>query len=73
MEKINNNVNFFYPSIINYLDEHVGKDAESHVEVGLRVGKLGRSLDIEGPAGGEGEGEGAEGNAHHLQLRWLAC
>ena len=57
----------------NYLNEHVGEDTKNHVEVGFRVSELWRSLHEEGTAGGKGEGEGAENDAHHLGLRWSAC
>ena len=56
-----------------YLYEHVGKGSNVHVNVGLWISKLTRSLHIEGAAGGKGEGEGAEDDAHHLGLRWSAC
>ena len=62
-----------YISYTNYLDEHVRKDAKNHVDVRLRVSKLWRSLHEEGTAGGKGEREGAEDDAHHLGLRWAAC
>ena len=42
------------------------------MNVGLGVGKLSRSLYIEGAAGGKGEGEGAEDDAHHLGHCWSA-
>ena len=68
----NNKMTNLYPHNM-YLDEHVREDAKNHVDVGLRVSKLTRSLDIEGAAGGKGEGEGAEDNAHHLGHCWSAC
>ena len=53
-----------------YLDEHIREYAKNHADVRLRVGKLLRSLYIEGAAGGKGEGEGAEDDAHHLGHCW---
>ena len=46
-----------------HLDEHVREDPEDHVDVGLWVCELPRPLNIEGPTGGKGEGEGAENDA----------
>ena len=43
------------------------------MEVRLRVSELWRPLHEEGAAGGKGEGEGADDDAHHLGLRWAAC
>ena len=56
-----------------YLDEHVGKGSNVHVDVGLWISKLTRSLHIEGAAGCKGEREGADDDAHHLGHCWSAC
>ena len=56
-----------------HLDEHVGKGSKDHVNVGLWISKLPRSLHIEGAAGGKGEGEGADDDAHYLGLCWSTC
>ena len=42
------------------------------MDVGLWVSKLPRSLNEECPAGGKGEGEGAEDDAHPLGFCWSA-
>ena len=34
----------------HYLDQHVRKDANNHMDVGLRVSKLSRPLYVEGAA-----------------------